>query len=44
MEIRKYTSRLAGTAKEAAAVIGADGWSISVGFPFGVSIVLSWNI
>lgn len=44
-QIRKYTSKLAGPAKDAAAALGADGWSISVGFPLaGVAVGLSWNV
>lgn len=42
--IRRYTSMMTAPATQAASILGADGWSVSVGFPFGVSVGLSWNV
>lgn len=43
--IRSYTSMMTAPATQAAALLGADGWSVSVGFPFsGVSVGLEWNV
>lgn len=43
--IRKYTSMMTAPATQAAAMLGADGWSVSVGFPFtGVSVGLEWDV
>jgi hypothetical protein len=40
--LRRIGERLRGPLERAARALGAVSWSISVGFPWGVSIAVSW--
>jgi hypothetical protein len=42
--LRDVTTRLHGPMTAVARVLRPDSWSIGVGFPWGVSVGLSWNV